>query len=161
MEKKTLVVCYSHSGVTKKAAVLLQDITGCDLYEVKSMRVYAPDMWTADAESKADRKAGKLPELAGELPDLSGYDAVLIGGPVWGGTLANPLAAYLDKTDFGGKTVAGFWTFMDYEGNYGDDFKEQCKNAVVQQGLSLTGNVLRGADLNKKMDAWLKSAGIR
>lgn len=33
---------------------------------------------------------------------------------------------------------------MDYKGNYSDDFKAYCKNAVANQGVSLTGSVLHG-----------------
>ena len=76
---KTLIVCYSLTGVSSKIAQALQKKTQADLYEIKTKRTYDADMWKAWDEAQAETAAGKLPGLVGDLPDLSGYDTVLLG----------------------------------------------------------------------------------
>lgn len=34
--------------------------------------------------------------ILGELPDLSGYETILVGGPVWTGTFAPPVMRFLE-----------------------------------------------------------------
>lgn len=91
----------------------------------------------ADAEAKAERNAGKLPELKGTLPEITGYDTVILGGPVWGQTISNPMLAYMRKTDFSGKTFSCFWTFYDHDENYNGNMKREATGARAMDGLSL------------------------
>ncbi|HOP65156.1 MAG TPA: flavodoxin [Spirochaetota bacterium] len=160
MKQRLLIVYYSHSGVTGKVSSYLRKKTGGDIYEIKPARSYDPDMWKADEESCKERETGDYPPLEGEMPDLSGYDIILIGGPVWRWTLATPLMSYLMKTDFDGKIVAPFWTYISRDGAYGEEFKKSCRNAVVKEGLGLTTSEIRRSPSGWKLDEWLNSAGI-
>lgn len=46
--------------------------------------------------------------ILGELPDLSGYETILVGGPVWTGTVAPPVMRFLEQVGIEGKEVAAF-----------------------------------------------------
>ncbi len=106
---KTLIVYYSYSGMTQRTAEHLQELTGGTLYE---------------------------PELSGILPDISEYDRILIGTPVWNNSMANLIRSYLEQTDFDGKTVSLFWTYITNEGSTERDFVKQAQNAQVTDGLA-------------------------
>lgn len=161
MNHKTLIVCYSLTGVSSKIAQALQKKTQADLYEIKTKRTYDADMWKAWDEAQAETAAGKLPGLVGDLPDLSGYDTVLLGDPVWGWTISNPLLAYIRQTDFAGKIVPAFWTFYDHDEKYAHAIELECKGAVVREGLSLTNSAIHSdANVSKLLDAWIQKIGI-
>ncbi len=68
---KTMVVYYSQTGQSKRIAEMAAEKLHADLSEIKIARTYDEDMWKADAEAKAERNAGKLPELKGALPEIT------------------------------------------------------------------------------------------
>lgn len=89
-------------------------------------------------------------------PDLSGYDTIILGGPVWGLTLSNPLPAFIRQSDFKGKTVSAFWTFYDHDEKYAQDVKKECAGAIVKAGLSLPRSAMRSeSSLSEKLDGWI------
>lgn len=82
--KKILIAFYSKDGNTKRMAELLRDKVHGDLYEIKASRHYSDNDWTAMDEANAEIKNHDLPQVTSPEIDASPYDAVLIGGPVWG-----------------------------------------------------------------------------
>lgn len=158
MKYNTLIVFYSLTGVTKSIAEMVQKKTGSDLYEVKTQRTYDSDMWKAWDEAQKETASGLLPELTGQLPDLGRYDFIILGGPVWGWTVSNPLLAYIKQTDFTGKKIAAFWTFYDHDEKYAEAIQNECKGAIVETGLSITRSAMADhKSLSNKIDDWLKS----
>lgn len=161
MKNRILIVYYSLTGVSGKVAGVLKEKTGADIYEVKTERTYNMDMWKAWDEAQAETASGKLPELKGQPPDLNGYDVVLLGGPVWGWTISNPMLAYIRQTDFAGKVVSAYWTFYDHDEKYEKDVEKECVGAVVKKGLSLTNSDMAKEDvLTEKLAAWIDSLNI-
>lgn len=154
---KTMVIYYSQTGQSKRIAEMAAEKLHADLAEIKTVRTYDEDMWKADAEAKAERNAGKLPELEGALPEITDYDTVILGGPVWGQTISNPMLAYMRKTDFSGKTVSSFWTFYDHDENYNGDMKKEAKGARVMDGLSLPRAITENPEkLERVLDKWIQ-----
>ena len=153
---RTLIVCYSWGGNTRRVAELLRRKTGADLYEIRTVRPYPADPWETSRISQREWASGRLPELAGDFPDIAGYDLILAGGPVWNFKTATPLAAYLERTDFRGRRVAPFWTDQRAAGDYEADFRRRAKNARLLPGLGLSG--VKGQDdatLSARLDEWL------
>ncbi len=161
MKQNILIVVYSLTGVSKKAAEMLRKKTGADLYEIQTERTYDMDMWKAWDEAQAETASGKLPALTGRLPDLEGYDTVLLGGPVWGWTLSNPLLSYIRQTDFTGKTVSAFWTFYDHDEKYAGAVQQECKGAAVKDGLALPRSAMStDRSLSAVLDRWIQTTGL-
>lgn len=154
---KTMVIYYSQTGQSKRIAEMAAEKLHADLAEIKTVRTYNEDMWKADAEAKAELNAGKLPELKGGLPEISGYDTVILGGPVWGQIISNPMLAYMRKADFSGKMVSSFWTFYDHDENYNSDMKKEAKGARVMDGLSLPRAITENPKkLGSALDKWIQ-----
>lgn len=103
IQKTILVAYYSQTGQTKKFAEMIAKMTNADVYEIVPVRKYNDDMWKAWDEAQIERAENKYPALRGGLPDISKYDTVIIGGGVWGFTLANPIFSFMKAMDFAGK----------------------------------------------------------
>ena len=109
---KTLIVYYSYSGTTERVAQHLRDLTGGTLYELTLAQPYSGSDNDVSDRVFAERGEGTMPELTGTLPDVADYDRILIGTPVWNDSMSNPVSCYLQQTDFSGKIIAPFWTYI-------------------------------------------------
>jgi len=150
---KELVVYYSHSGNTKKGAMLISKVTGADVLELVPERAYPKGMWATVDEFKK--------ELAGDLRrailpydvDVSQYDTIYIGTPNWGDTLATPLRSFFDKEDLADKRIMPFVT-------HGGGGLGNCSRDMIR--LSGTKNyteplVYSGGSVNeRKVKEWLQ-----
>lgn len=151
MTKKSIVIYYSQSGVTKQAAEKIQKMTDSNIYEIVSQRQYNSDMWKAYEEAKAEIQSGNMPELSGELPKLAQYEKVYLGDPVWSGAPSNPMKVFLQQADFHGASILPFWTFYDYEGDYEKDIMKECKNAKFIPGVGITNQMIRSNRLDETL----------
>lgn len=77
---KTLLVYYSKSGNTRKAAEKVQAAIACDIDEIQY-------------NEQAHTAAGKL--------EPAGYDRVILMCPIWGFQLPEPMKAYLNQQKAG------------------------------------------------------------
>lgn len=152
---KTLIIYYSQSGQSKRIVQLLQEKIDADTFEIEPVRSYNMDMWKAWDEAQEEMKTGILPELK-VYPNLGKYQTVIIGGPVWGMTLANPLKTFMMKTDFAGKIVSAFWTFYDHDENYNADSRKFAEGAEYREGLSLPRSITGNTKLlHQALDKWV------
>ena len=148
--KSILIAYFSHSGITKKAAVLIHEIVGGDIYEIKELEPYPRNYNAVTGQAKQEIAKGHKPALKGNLPDISKYDVIFIGSPNWWSTIAPPLTTFLSSLDLTGKTIIPFIT----HGGGGlnrtvNDIKKLVQGASVQNGF----------DANNTADipAWLKN----
>ena len=153
---KTLIVYYSYSGTTERVAEHLRDLTGGTLYALELAEPYTGSDNDVSDRVFAERGDGKMPELTGTLPDVSAYDRILIGTPVWNNSMANPVLSYLQQTDFDGKVVAPFWTYITNQGSTGRDFTANMQNCTAADGLALrSAGGMSDEKLDSTLQAWL------
>lgn len=113
---KAIVVYYSASGYTKRAAQIIADETGADIYEVKLAQPYTEaDLNYMDSDSRVSREHDN-PDLrhlalAEKTPvNWADYSTVFVGYPIWWGIAAWPLSSFVEQNNFEGKTVIPFAT---------------------------------------------------
>ena len=146
---------YIDKGNTEVIAEFIKDITGADLFKVERKKDYARDYKTCIAEAKEEQRKGEFPELKAYLDGIDGYDTVFIGGPVYWGTLPQPMFTQLERLDFKGKTVMPFTTHEGSGlGSVVSDLKKICKDADVKNGLAVVGSNVSGARNN--VEKWIK-----
>ena len=154
---KILIAVYSQTGQTMHIAYTLQKELSADIYEIIPDRKYNDDMWKAWDEAQEERRNNAYPDLINAIPDLGGYDTIIVGGPVWGMTLANPVVTFMRNVKLEGKTVSSFWTFYDHDEKYDYTMRDMSKGAHYITGLSLprsiTGNRKK---LENMIDEWVK-----
>ncbi len=110
-KQKQLIVFFSRSGNTKKAAETMTKILKCDIEEL------------ADKQGSKSRKglfgwlrSGKegmkriMAEIEPTKANPANYDLVIIGTPNWGSNLASPVRTYLVNNKGKFKKVAFFCT---------------------------------------------------
>lgn len=155
---KTLIIYFSQSGYTRGIVKGIQQKTAADVCEIRVEREYDPDMWKANDQAQEELQTGNMPKIITPLPELSGYDTVLIGGPVWGMTLSNPIVVLMQQIDLSGKKVSAFWTFYDHDEKYDADMREAARGADYVKGLPLPRRVTGDRQkLDRAIDTWLKA----
>ena len=114
--KKTLVVYYSATESTKKAAEHIASVTGGDLFELVPVKPYSrEDLNWNDENSRvvyeyehpAERKVALTTVT---VDNFDKYDTVFIGYPIWWGIAAWPVNGFIEANDFTAKTVIPFCT---------------------------------------------------
>jgi len=103
-EKNVLVVFYSRTGTTKKLAGQVAAELGADLEEIvdrKSRR--GPVGFVVGAK---DALMKSMPEIDDPVRDPADYDLIVVGTPVWAGTMAPAVRTWLSRHEAALKKVA-------------------------------------------------------
>jgi flavodoxin len=109
MNPKILMVYYSRSGNTRALAGKIIEKTGCDWVEIKpETSFHAPFSGYLKALGHSMMK--RTPKLRETAKGVSGYDLVIIGGPIWAGRVASPVRTFLRENRDQFKNVAFFVT---------------------------------------------------
>ncbi len=115
-EKKILVVYYSATGSTEKAANIIASAVDADIFELTPVNEYSSEdlRWT-DQNSRVVREHDDPSQRDVELvknsvDNWNEYDTVFIGYPIWWGIAAWPVDGFIKANDFTGKTVIPFCT---------------------------------------------------
>ena len=155
---RVLIAYFSCTGNTKTAAERLAAAVDADLYEITPEEPYTADDLDYNADCRANREQNDdaaRPAIAGELPELANYDTVLLGYPIWWGTLPRIVQTFVESGDLSGKTVLPFCT----SGSSGISqsvslLQSELPDADVRSGLRM--NSVSDADLT----AWLTENGL-
>jgi flavodoxin len=113
---KTLVVYFSATGNTKKAAELIASLTGGDLFELTPVELYSDDDLNWNDENSRVSYEHNNPDArdiqlqTDTVENFHEYDTVFIGYPIWWGEAAWPVNGFIQANDFTGKTVIPFCT---------------------------------------------------
>lgn len=141
---KKLVAYFSASGVTKRYAEKLANVTGADLFEIKPSVPYtSADLNWQNSNSRSSvemKNPDSRPEIAEKLSDMDSYDTVFVGFPIWWYVAPTIIDAFLESYDFSGKTVIPFATSGGSEmGKTADVLRKVCPDADIHDGKVLNG----------------------
>lgn len=98
---------YIQIGNTEKAAKMIADMTGADLFKIEQKIPYAADYNTCIAQAKEDKQTGKRPEILNLPQDIDQYDEIYLGYPNYWGTMPMAVYTFLESYDFTGKKRVG------------------------------------------------------
>jgi len=105
---KTLVVYYSRTGITKKIALKLSEIFKSDIEEIIDNKNRNGAIgWLLSGKDAMNKKTTLINILN---KDHSKYDLVIIGSPVWAGSLTPAIRTYLINNKNNIKNSAFFCT---------------------------------------------------
>ena len=142
-------------GNTEKAAKMLAELTGGDLFKIEQTVPYSDDYQTCIAQAKKDLQANARPQLVTMPQSLDGYDEIYLGYPNYWGTMPMAVYTFLEQFDFTGKTIHPFCT---HEGsglsNTVRDIQNAAKGAKVAKGLAIHGSSVDSAKAS--LAAWVK-----
>jgi len=140
---KTLVVYYSRTGHTRTAGEELAKELACDMEEiVDTANRSGPLGWVMSGKQASGKALTKLQPLK---KDLSQYDLVIVGTPVWAGTISTPVRTFLVENKDRLKKIAFFVTM----GGRGDastlqGMEEACGKKPEATLALKTGDIKKG-----------------
>ena len=142
-------------GNTEKAANMLAELTGGELYKIEQEQPYSEDYKTCIAEAKADLQKKARPEVLNLPDDLDAYDEIYLGYPNYWGTMPMAVYTFLEHYDFTGKTIHPFCT---HEGSglshTVQDIQKAAPQACVTKGLAIHGSSVDGA--KAALENWIQ-----
>lgn len=159
-EKKCLVAYFSRKGYnyvngsivnllvgnTETAAKMIQEITGCDTFNIDTVNSYPVDYTETTEVAQQELRQNARPELTGHVENMDSYDVIFLGYPNWWGTMPMAVYTFLEEYDFSGKTIMPFCTHEGSGmGHSESDIKKLCTNSNVQKGLSIKGSSVKTA----------------
>ena len=146
---------YVAVGNTEKAAKMLAELTGGELFKIEQKKPYSDNYRVCVAESRADFQAGARPELASRLDSLDAYDEIYLGYPNYWGTMPMAVYTFLEQYDFTGKTIHPFCT---HEGSglshTVQDIQKAALGAAVTKGLAIQGSSVDSAKTT--LEKWVR-----
>ena len=113
-ENKALVVYFSATGTTAKAARTIAEVTGGTLYEIVPQQAYTSD--DLDWNDRQSRSSVEMnnpqarPALKDTKLDVAAYDVIFIGYPIWWNQAPRIINTFIESHDLKGKTLVPFAT---------------------------------------------------
>ena len=145
---------YIEVGNTEKAANIIAQIIGADLFQIRQKVPYSADYDTCVAEARKDFQENARPELVDLPADLNTYDEIYLGYPNYCGTMPMAVYTFLEAYDFSGKTI---YPFCTHEGSglshTEDDIRKTAKGAIVEEGLAIRGSSVDNS--RSLIESWL------
>ena len=158
---KKLVAYFSASGVTAKAAELLADAAGADVYQIEPAVEYTQaDLNWMDKTSRSSVEMNnkKLrPAMVDTDAKIEEYDTIFLGFPIWWYVAPTIVNTFLEKYDFSGKKIILFAT------SGGSGFGktvEELEVSVSGDAQVIEGKLLNGAQTLASVSEWVRSLKI-
>ncbi|MGN0342676.1 MAG: flavodoxin [Roseburia sp.] len=158
---KKLVAYFSASGVTKKAAKVLAELAGADLYEIQPEVLYTKeDLDWKDNKSRSTiemNDKSSRPAIADKDAKVGDYDVIFVGFPIWWHIAPTIINTFLEAYDFAGKTIVLFAT----SGGSGFGDTVQFLQDSVDAGATIKeGRILNNVQDKEQIAAWVDSLGL-
>lgn len=155
-KSKTLVVYFSWSGTTEKAAQMIAKSTGADLFRIEPTEVYPTSYKDCADIVKKELDSGKIRTVK-SAPDFSKYDTIFVGVPVWWHTAPTLMTHFLEenKEALKGKTIIPFCSYQaTYRAETLQAIVDATPTASHKEGYGTTN------PNQNDVDAWLKKNGL-
>lgn len=111
-DASTLIVYFSLSGTTARAARRLQTLLQVPLVELQPLEPYPKHYEDYVRRADAERLAQLLPALRPTLLALEKYQTIWVGFPTWWHQPPQVIATFFAYYDLAGKTIIPFTTNM-------------------------------------------------
>lgn len=166
---KTLILYYSRAGEnhfpggmkvleegnTHRVARMMAEASGADLFQVEPVEAYAESYKACVGQAVAQWKGNARPEVK-EIPaNVGDYDTLVVGYPIWCGTMPMCLYTVLEKLDLTGKKV---YALATHEGSAFaqsvDHLKTLCPGAEVEAGFEVKGSMIDATEA--EIRAWAR-----
>lgn len=158
---KTLVTYFSASGVTAKAAEVLSEAIGADLYEIRPEIPYTKadlDWMNANSRSTIEMKNKVFrPALADTNAEIEKYDTIFVGFPIWWYVAPTIINTFLESYDFTGKKLVIFATSGG--SGFGKTL-EELEVSVSSSAELIQGELMNGSQSFEKVNSWVKKLNL-
>ena len=145
---------YVEVGNTEKAAHMIAELTGGDIFKIEQKEPYSANYRTCVEQARKDKQENARPELVALPEDFDKYNEIYLGYPNYCGTMPMAVYTFLESLDFSGKRIHPFCTH-EGSGLAGTerDIQKAAKGAVVEKGLAIHGSSVDSA--KNALQKWL------
>lgn len=137
---------YIKVGNTQRAAEMIQEAVGGELFQIRQQEPYSADYRTCVDQARRDWQEKARPALAAFPESLEGYDDIYLGYPNYCGDMPMAVYTFLEHFDWSGKRIHPFCT---HEGSglshTVQDIQKAAPGAVVTRGLAIHGSDVESA----------------
>lgn len=128
---------------TEAAAKMIQELTGADLYQIRTERYYRSAFWGTAATAWIEEILNLRPKLAAQPEDLDDYDVIYVGYPIWWFNAPMAIGSFLESYDLTGKTIVPFCTSSDNGIDVSMDYiRDVSEGATVLDGYRVHNSSL-------------------
>ncbi len=159
-KRRIAFVYFSKTGHTASVAAAARAMTGCDVFEVKTVKPYPAEYGPTTEVVKEELEKGVEREIIAPKLSLADYDVVCLRTPTWWHHVAMPLQTWIKSQNFTDKLVLTCNT----HGGGGlmhtrEDFEKLLGNSGAKLGTHLTvfGDV---AEDDADVRQWLAENGL-
>ncbi len=137
---------YVKVGNTEKAANMIAELTGGDLFKIEQKEPYSANYRACVEQARKDKQEKARPVLASLPENFDRYDEIYLGYPNYCGTMPMAVYTFLESFDFTGKTIHPFCTH-EGSGLSGTerDIQNTAKGAIVEKGIAIHGSSVDSA----------------
>ena len=155
---KTLVAYFSATGTTKTLAEKFAAAADADIFEIVPSEPYTSADLNYNSDCRANREQNddaSRPAIANTIENFDSYDTIIIGHPIWWGTIPRIIYTFMDTYDLSDKNVYMFCT----SGSSGismavSDVRKYAPNANLVDGMRGTSSTTA-----EQIKSWLEGNG--
>ncbi len=155
---RVLVVYFSCTGTTRRAAEAVAETLGATLYRITPAKPYtSADLNWHDDRSRSSvemKDPSARPALGGEKIDASAYDTVLLGFPIWWDEAPRAVNTFIESQSLQGVRVIPFAT----SGGSSIDGSVKALRATYPKLNWQKGRLLNGGA--KAAASWARTLGL-
>ena len=134
-------------GNTERVALKISDRLKQPAYQIQTVKPYTDDFKEMLEVAKKEQAENARPALKEPLPDMKPVKTLVLGYPIWHGTMPMAVFSFLEKVGCDNITIVPFNT----HGSSGvarsiDDLRKACPKATVMEGTPIKGTLAAGAD---------------
>lgn len=159
-ENSTVVIDGKVLGNTQYVAMLIQEMTGGDIFRIIPQVPYPTDHRTLVDLAKEEQNTNARPAISGTV-NTADYDVIFLGYPNWWGDMPMILYTFLERYNLSGKTIIPFCTHGGSGLSNTIQTIQNCQpNAtVIRNGYVLSRNRMERAPSG--VAEWLKEIGLK
>lgn len=133
--KKTAVIFFSRSGITKDLAEKFPIEDGDKMLQIIPSVPYPRSYFKTLARAKAEIEGNVSVDLDNPKQDFGDYERILIGFPIWFWTCPKAVTSFIAENDMRGKTIYPFCTSGGIDiSEAADEIKRSADGATVKKG---------------------------
>ena len=133
--KKTAVIFFSRSGITKDLAEKFPIEDGDKMLQIIPSVPYPRSYFKTLARAKAEIEGNVSVDLDNPKQDFGDYERILIGFPIWFWTCPKAVTSFIAENDMRGKTIYPFCTSGGIDiSEAADEIERSADGATVKKG---------------------------
>lgn len=105
---RTAIVYYSLEGNTELIANILAELIGGDIIKLKPQKELQGKGFKKYFWGGMHAVFNEKPKLNNDFSDISNYDTIMIGTPIWAGTVTPPVNTFLSEAQLKNKKIILF-----------------------------------------------------